>query len=146
MASFNKAILIGNIATDLELKQTQSGVSVTSFRIAVGRRFTSKDTTPQTDFINIVAWRNTAEFICKYFTKGKPILIVGSIQTRDWTDQDGNKRYATEVVADEAQFVYRKSESAPNQTPSENANFQNTPYSAQDVAFEEMTDDSDLPF
>lgn len=121
MASFNKVILIGNLVGDPELKQTPNGVSVTSFRIAVGRRF-AKD--GETDFIDIVAWRGTAEFICKYFTKGKPILICGALQTRAWTDQNGNKRYATEVVADEASFVESKA--------------------AQQ--FEEMTADEDLPF
>lgn len=146
MASFNKVILIGNLCADPELKQTQNGVSVTSFSIAVGRRFASKDTTPQADFINIVAWRNTAEFICKYFQKGKPILIVGSIQSRSFTDKDGQKRYVTEVVADEAQFVSSKSESEPKETPAENNSAQNTPYSSHGVAFEEMTGDDDLPF
>ena len=97
----------------------------------------------QADFITIVAWRNTAEFITKYFQKGKSILIVGSLQSRSWTDQNGQKRYATEVVADEAQFVERKSDgSAPvaGATPA--------PYGAgpKDVAFEEMSTDDDLPF
>jgi single-strand DNA-binding protein len=130
----------------LELKKTPKDISVTSFSIAVERRYAGKDQEKQADFINIVAWRNTAEFITKYFQKGKPILIVGSIQTRSWVDQDGQKRYATEVVAEEAQFVERKSENAPNQTTSESANASNSPYSAQDVAFEEMTNDDELPF
>lgn len=145
MASFNKVILIGNLCADPELKQTQNGVSVTSFSIAVGRRKV-KDQEPQTDFINIVAWRNTAEFICKYFQKGKAILIVGSIQTRSWDDQNGQKRYATEVVADEANFIEKKSESAAMQSPSQTANSSNSPYSSQSVGFEEMTGDDDLPF
>ena len=147
MAAFNKAILIGNLCADPELKTTQNGVSVTSFSIAVGRRKV-KDQEPQTDFINIVAWRNTAEFICKYFQKGKAILIVGAIQTRTWEDQNGQKRYATEVVAEEAQFVEKKSESAGTQSPSPTTNSSNMPYSVQgnSVAFEEMSDDSDLPF
>lgn len=144
MASFNKVILIGNIATDLELKQTPNGVSVTSFKIAVGRKF-QKGNEQQADFINVVAWRNTAEFICKYFSKGKPILVVGSIQTRSWAEQNGNKRFTTEVVAEEAQFVEKKNEGAPNQTPSENGNASNTPYSDDATGFEEVTDD-ELPF
>lgn len=146
MASFNKVILIGNLCADPELKTTQNGVSVTSFRLAVGRRKVAKDAEPQTDFINIVAWRNTAEFICKYFQKGKAILIVGSIQTRSWDDQNGQERYATEVVADEAQFIEKKSEGEPRQFPSQNANSQNSPYSVQAVAFEEMSADDDCPF
>lgn len=161
MAAFNKVILIGNLVADPELKTTQNGVSVTSFSIAVGRRKV-KDQEPQTDFINCVAWRNTAEFICNYFQKGKAILIVGSIQTRNWTDQEGQKRYATEVVAEEAQFVEKKSDSAspveaskmhsngtqssPYQVPAQDANSSNSPYSSQAVKFEEMTGDDDLPF
>ncbi|MBR2634130.1 MAG: single-stranded DNA-binding protein [Clostridia bacterium] len=145
MASFNKVILIGNLTADPELKQTPNGISVTTFSIAVSRRYASRNSenTQQADFITIVAWRNTAEFITKYFQKGKSILIVGSLQSRSWTDQNGQKRYATEVVADEAQFVERKSDgSAPvaGATPA--------PYGAgpKDVAFEEMSTDDDLPF
>ena len=143
MASFNKVILIGNLTADPELKQTQNGISVTSFSIAVSRRFSSKNTenAQQADFINIVAWRNTAEFITKYFQKGKSILVVGSLQTRNWTDQNGQKRYITEVVAEEAQFVEKKGEGATaGATPA--------PYGAspKDVAFEEMSTDDDLPF
>ena len=145
MASFNKVILIGNLTADPELKQTPNGISVTTFSIAVSRRYASRNSenTQQADFITIVAWRNTAEFITKYFQKGKSILIVGSLQSRSWTDQNGQKRYATEVVADEAQFVERKSDgSAPvaGTTPA--------PYGAgpKDVAFEEMSTDDDLPF
>lgn len=145
MAAFNKVILIGNLCADPELKQTPNGVSVTSFSLAVGRRKV-KDQEPQTDFINIVAWRGTAEFICNYFQKGKSILIVGSLQTRNWTDNEGNKRYVTEVVADEANFIEKKSESAGMQSPSQNANSSNSPYSSQSVGFEEMTGDDDLPF
>jgi len=144
MASFNKVILIGNLVADPELKQTQSGISVTSFRIAVGRRFSSRaaEGAQQTDFINIVAWRNTAEFIAKYFQKGRSILITGSLQTRDWTDQNGQKRYVTEVVADEAQFVDRKPDGSSPTGASP------APYGAspKDVAFEEMSTDDDLPF
>lgn len=163
MAAFNKVILIGNLCADPELKQTPNGVSVTSFSIAVGRRKV-KDQEPQTDFITVVAWRNTAEFICKYFQKGKAILVVGSLQTRTWNDQNGQKRYATEVVAEEAQFVEKKSDStspvnASNlqnngtstktyQGYTQEANSSNTPYSVQGngVAFEEMSSEDDLPF
>ena len=162
MASFNKVILIGNLCADPELKTTQNGISVTSFSLAVGRRKVAKDQEPQTDFITVVAWRNTAEFICKYFQKGKAILIVGSLQTRTWEDQNGNKRYATEVVAEEAQFVEKKGDAAspvnssnspsnstsplPYQGYAQEANSQNSPYSSQTVGYEEMTSDEDLPF
>ena len=115
MANFNlnKVILGGRMTADPELKQTASGVAVTSFGVAVNRRY-AKDGEQTADFINIVAWRATAEFICKYFHKGSSIALVGSIQTRTWTDQNGNKRYATEVVADEAYFVDSKSEVSGN--------------------------------
>ena len=96
MASFNKVILIGNLVADPELKKTQSGVSVTSFRIAVNRRYARQGEQQQTDFIDIVAWRERAEFVTRFFTKGKPILVCGQLQSRTWTDNNGQKRYATE--------------------------------------------------
>lgn len=143
MASLNKVILIGNIVADPELKQTQSGISVTSFRIAVSRKYSSRNAEggQQTDFINIVAWRNTAEFVSKYFSKGKSIFVCGSLQTRDYTDTNGQRRFVTEVVADEVSFVEKKSDSP-------NAPIQETPYgsSPKDVDFEEMGTDEDLPF
>ena len=145
MASFNKVILIGNMVADPELKQTQQGTSVCSFSIAINRR-TSRNADPaqQTvDFINIVTWRQTAEFVSKYFKKGKPILICGQLQTRTWTDQQGNKRYATEVVADEINFVERKSDSPRNddyQAPAFGGQMMDAP------KFEEIAGDDDLPF
>ncbi len=102
----NKAILMGRLTRDPEMRQTQSGVPVTSFSIAITRRF-QKD---QTDFINCTAWRQTAEFISKWFQKGSMIAVVGSIQTRRYTDKDGNERTATEVVVDEAYFTGSKAE------------------------------------
>lgn len=140
MSGFNKVILIGNLVADPELKQTTNGIPVTSFRIAVGRKF-SKDV-QQTDFIDIVAWRSSAEFVTRYFSKGKPILVCGSLQTRTWVDKDNNKRYSTEVVADEVSFVGRKNDyeqSSQSDMPS---------YSSPrvDSAFEELTTDDDLPF
>ncbi|MBR5295718.1 MAG: single-stranded DNA-binding protein [Clostridia bacterium] len=145
MASFNKVILIGNLTADPELKQTQNGISVTSFSLAISRRFSSKSTenAQQADFINVVAWRNTAEFITKYFQKGKSILIVGSLQTRTWTDQNGQKRYVTEVVAEEAQFVEKKGDGAASMAGATPAPYGASP---KDVAFEEMSTDDDLPF
>ena len=110
MANFNlnKVILGGRLTFDPELKSTPSGVQVTSFSIAVNRSHKGKDGEVQADFVNVTAWRGTAEFICRYFRKGTSICVVGSIQTRTWTDQQGSKRYATEVVADEAYFVDAK--------------------------------------
>ena len=107
MASFNKVILMGRLTADPELKQTQSGLAVTSFNLAVDRKGkTGED--KQCDFISIVAWRQTAEFICRYFKKGQAILVCGELQTRSWQDNNGNKRYATEVVASEASFCEAK--------------------------------------
>ena len=115
--AFNRVILVGNLVADPELKTTPNGVTVTRFSIAVNRRFAKNG---ETDFFNIVAWRNTAEFVCKFFTKGKPILVSGSLQNSSWTDSEGNKKYATEVVADEVTFVEGKkdnSQPANNEAP-----------------------------
>lgn len=117
--NFNKVILGGRIARDPELKTTQSGLSVTQFSIAVNRKSTKDQQAPQADFINVTAWRNTAEFITKFFRKGSSICIVGSLQTRSFTDKTGSKREVTEVVADEAYFVDSKQE--VSQTPQWNA-------------------------
>lgn len=109
--SFNKVILGGRLTADPELKTTPSGIAVTTFNIAVNRRFADKQTSENTaDFFTVQAWRQTAEFITKYFRKASSICIVGSIQTRSWVGQDGQKKYATEIVADEAYFVDAKSE------------------------------------
>lgn len=103
---FNLTILTGHICNDVELKYTQSNIPVCSFTIAVDRRGKGED--KQTDFINIVAWRQTAEFITKYFNKGSMIGIEGSIQTRKYQDKDGNNRTAFEVVANNVQFMESK--------------------------------------
>ncbi len=101
----NKVILMGRLVADPEAKQTPSGVSVTTFRIAVDRDFKNKQTgEKEVDFFNIVAWRSTADFIVKYFTKGRMIVVEGRLQSRNYTDKDGNKRYITEVVADNVYF------------------------------------------
>ena len=142
MASLNKVILIGNLTADPELKQTQSGISVVSFTIAINRRYQSKNAPEgqQTaDFINIVAWRKTAEFVGQYFKKGKPILVCGSIQTRSYTDNNGSKRYVTEVVADEVGFVESK---AASEAPS--GTYEPEEYGAPQ--FEDVDPDDDLPF
>ena len=126
----NKAILVGRLTADPELKTTPNGVSVTSFSIACDRPY-SKDGERQADFINIVAWRGTAEFIAKYFHKGSAIAIDGSIQTRRYTDKDGNSRTAFEVLASSVSFVERKSE---------------TTAAAAAPAYEELDDTDDLPW
>ncbi len=103
---------MGRLVADPELKQTANSTAVTSFRIAVDRAFANKQTGErQADFINIVAWRQTAEFICKYFRKGSMIAIEGSLQTRSYEDKDGNKRTAYDVVANNVSFTGSKSES-----------------------------------
>ena len=148
---FNKVILIGNLTQDPELKQTSNGTSVCSFSIAVNRRFTKADQGQQSvDFINIVTWRERAEFVSKYFKKGKPILICGQLQTRTWTDQQGNKRYATEVVADEVSFVESRAASEGNGASS--ASYAPEAYGAPGYKsssapeFEEISGDDSLPF
>lgn len=136
--NFNKVILGGRLTSDPELKTTQSGISVTSFRIAVNRR--SKDGN-ESDFFSVTAWRKTAEFISQYFRKGSCICVSGSLQNREWTDKDGNKRTVTEVQADEAFFVDGKNDGKP-------AGDYN-PYTATEQSapkFEELADDEPLPF
>lgn len=142
MASLNKVILIGHMTANPELRQTPNGINVCSFSIGITRKYT-KGEQSQSDFINIVAWRSNAEFIARYFKKGSPICICGSLQSRSWTDTNGNKRYTLEVVAEEASFVERKSDSArtdEDQTPDFIPPISETP------DFEEIPGDEDLPF
>ena len=151
--NLNKVILCGRLTADPELKQTTNGFNVVSFSLAVNRRYQSKSAdgtqAQQTDFINVVAWRQTADFITRYFRKGSALCITGSIQTRTWQDQQGQKRYATEVVADEAMFVDSKNESgsAGNFAAPDTYNapsFSSSP--AATPKFEELKTDDDLPF
>jgi len=159
--NLNKVILGGRLTADPELKQTQSGVPVLSFTLAINRRFAPKATdgsqSQQTDFINMVAWRQTADFISRFFRKGSSICVTGSIQTRNWTDNQGQKRYATEVVVDEAMFVDSRNDgsSAKADAPYGQSNTYtpdayNTPsYSSGEGSapnFEEVKTDDDLPF
>ena len=152
MASFNKVILIGNITADPELRQTPSGVSVCSFTIAVNRRFAKADQGQQNvDFINVVTWRQQAEFVSRYFKKGNPILVCGQLQTRTWNDNQGQKRYATDVVADEVSFIAPASQGngagAPTgATYTPDAYGAPTYNSAPSASFEEIPTDGDLPF
>lgn len=147
--NLNKVVLCGRLTADPELKQTSSGVSVVSFTLAVNRRFQSKSADAsqggQADFINLVAWRQTAEFISKYFKKGSALCVTGSIQTRSWQDQQGQRRYATEVVVEDAMFVDSRNESAPTNTQDTyTAPSFSTPAAAPN--FEELKADDDLPF
>jgi len=100
----NKIILMGRLTRDPELRRTQSGTAVTSFSLAVDRDFKSQSGEKETDFIDIVAWRQTAEFVSKYFTKGRMAVVEGRLQLRDWTDRDGGKRRSAEVVAENVYF------------------------------------------
>jgi single-strand DNA-binding protein len=140
--NLNKVILGGRITADPELKQTPSGVSVCSFSIAVNRKV-GKDKEQQADFFNCKAWRSTAEIVSKYFKKGSSICIVGNLQQNTWTDQNGQKRYGMDVVVDEVMFVDSK-----NDAPGGNSDGAYIPpsYTANDANFEEVKEDSDLPF
>lgn len=149
MANFNinKSILGGRLTADPELKQTASGISACTFTVAVNRRY-AKDGQQEADFINCQAWRQTAEFICKYFKKGSSICIAGAIQTRSWTDNNGQKRYATEVVADEAYFVDGKNDvqqAEPASTAPYNP-YANMQHAQQQANFEPINTDEQLPF
>ncbi len=151
--NLNKVVLCGRLTADPELKQTQNGIPVVSFTLAVNRRrFQSSGdaSQAQADFIRLVAWRQTAEFISKFFKKGSALCVTGSIQTRTWQDQQGQKRNDTEVVVDEAMFVDGRNEAGAMQggyTPDAygSAPSFSTP-SAEAPNFEELKADDDLPF
>ena len=115
----NKTILMGRLTRDPELRRTQSGTAVASFTLAVDRDYKPQDGERETDFIDIVAWRGTGEFVSKYFTKGRMAVVEGRLQVRDWTDKDGNKRRSTEVLADSVYFGdSKRSESGTPAEPS----------------------------
>ena len=114
----NKAILMGRLVADPELRRTPNNNSVTSFTLAVNRSFVRQGEQPQTDFIDIVAWGKTAEFVSRYFVKGQQVAVAGRIQTRTWEDKQGNKRKSVEVVAEEVHFAEPKRDSQPrNEMP-----------------------------
>lgn len=153
--NLNKVILCGRLTADPELKQTGNGVNVVTITLAVNRRYQSRTqdanapAQQQADFITVVAWRQTAEFISRYFHKGSALCVTGSIQTRSWTDQQGQKRYATEVVADDAMFVDSKNEGGAGGSQFGSDTFAAPSYSAQPTQapkFEEIKADEDLPF
>ncbi len=128
--NLNKVVLAGRVVENPELRTTQTGLPVTQFRLAVNKRGAKDGQQPQADFITVVAWRQTAEFITKFFKKGNAICVTGSIQTRSYTDNNNQKRTATEVVADEAYFVESKAETNPQYAPPA----WNTPQTAQNPA------------
>lgn len=143
----NRVELLGRLTKAPELKQTQSGTMVTNFTIAVNRRF-AKEGQQQADFINCIAWRKTAEFISKYFTKGSMIAVTGSIQSRSWDDQNGQKRYATEIIVDGVYFTGEKPQNGGydgdyqnnNQFPADN------PFPTDDYGDYQDTDYDEPPF
>lgn len=143
---FNLVVLTGRLTADPELKTTQSGVSVISFCVAVQRQYKSGED-PITDFINVVAWRHTAEFVTKYFHKGNMIGIEGSIQTRKYTDKDGNNRTAFEVLANNVQFVEGKRNSADvNVTTDSEDPLKQVSENLQNAGFDMANNDDDIPF
>jgi single-strand DNA-binding protein len=129
----NSVIIMGRLTRDPELRRTQSGTAVTSFTMAVDRDFKSQSGEKETDFIDVVAWRNTGEFAAKYLAKGRMAAVEGRIQVRDWQDKDGNRRKSVEVVADNVYFADSKRDSKPQE-------------SRDDQEFDEIEDDGDLPF
>lgn len=136
--NFNKVMIGGRLTADPEVKTTQSGISVVSFSVAVNRR--QRQGEPQkADFFSVTAWRQTADFVARYFRKGSSICIVGNLQNSDWTDQNGQKHYRTDIVAEEVLFVDSKGE---------NDNVQATPYTANTPTpnFKDLSADDDLPF
>lgn len=158
----NKAILIGNLATDPEFRTTPNGIGYVSFRIACQRKYANQQGVREADFINCCAWRQTAEFIHKYFIKGNKISIEGSIQTRSYDVQDGSKRYVTEVLVDSAEFVVPRADghSAPQQNYGQQdyppQNYQQSGYNQPTSQRQEQmrmdtngfteVDDDELPF
>ena len=144
----NQIVLMGRLTRDPELRHTQTGTAVASFSLAVDRGYTPKDGSErQTDFIDIVAWRGTGEFVSKYFTKGQMAAVVGRLQIRDWTDKDGNKRRSAEVVADNVYFTESKKsrESNYSEPKADYSSGYTTPVTSSDFA-ELDDDDGDLPF
>ena len=135
--SLNRITIMGRLTRDPELRRTQSGAPVTSFTMAVDRDFKSQSGDKETDFIDVVAWRNTAEFAAKYFTKGRMAIASGRLLIRDWQDNNGNKRRSAEVIADSIYFGDSKPQDAQPAVHAVNVD-------ASD--FDEIEDDPDFPF
>lgn len=147
----NKAVVMGRLTRDPELRHTQSGIAVTSFSLAIERDFRSQGEEKQTDFIDIVCWRQTAEFTAKWFRKGQLVAIAGRIQSRKWQDKEGNNRVSVEIVADEAHFAERRSEGPSEQNydipPHPASNGATPPLAPAGSTFMELEDDDgELPF
>ena len=136
----NRITIMGRLTRDPELKKTQAGLSVTSFTLAVDRDFKGEDGQKEVDFIDVVAWRQTAEFVCKYLTKGRMAVADGRLQLRDWTDRDGNKRRSAEVVASSVYFADSKRDQGD--ATQGRGGYRDEPVRG----FEPIDDDDDLPF
>lgn len=145
MPMLNKIILMGRLTRDPELRHTGSGTAVASFSLAVDRDFKSQGGEKETDFIDIVAWRNTAEFVSKYFTKGRMAVVEGRLQIRDWTDKDGGKRRTAEVIAENVYFGDSKKESG-GASQQDNFNALNNRMSQNQDFAEIGEEDGELPF
>jgi single-strand DNA-binding protein len=146
----NKVFIMGRLTRDPELRRTQSGTAVTSFSLAVDRDFKSQSGEKETDFIDVVAWRSTAEFVAKYFTKGRMAVVEGRLQIREWKDKDGNNRRSAEVVADNIYFGDSKRDGAGSDYAAPAYGAPMGGYSAPmggSSAFAEIDEeDGDLPF
>ena len=138
----NKIILMGRMTRDPELRSTNSGTAVASFSLAVDRDFKAQNGEKETDFIDIVAWRNTAEFVSKYFSKGRMAVVEGRLQIREWTDKEGHKRRTAEVQADNVYFGDSKN-STSGATQQDNFGALNE---RMNQGFAEVDDDGELPF
>ena len=150
--NINKIILMGRLTADPELRMSQANVPNIRFTVAVNRRFTrNSGQQTETDFFNVTAWRQTAEFVSRYFKKGSSICVVGTIQNNKWTDQQGATRYRTDIVADEVMFVDSRSESGSSFGGDDSDAFGGSTPSFSTPAgaapkFEEIKTDDDLPF
>ena len=142
----NNVVLMGRLTDKPELRKTPSDISVTSFTIAIDRGYQKQGAERQTDWIDCVAWRQQAEFICKYFDKGSMIAVTGSIQTRTYTDKNENRRKATEIIIDNASFCGGKRESGTGDTAPAVGNAPASFSNGSDADFEEVSSDDDLPF
>ena len=138
----NRIIVMGRMTRDPELRRTNSGTAVASFSLAVDRDFKSQSGEKETDFIDVVAWRNTAEFVSKYFSKGRMAVVEGRLQLRDWTDRDGNKRRSAEVVVEQMYFGDSKRDEGSTQA----TRYQPSVTEPEDEFAELEGDDGDLPF
>ena len=145
----NKIILMGRLTRDPELRRTQTGTAVASFSLAVDRDYKAKGAEKETDFIDIVAWRNTAEFVSKYFAKGRMAVVEGRLQVRAYTDKEGNNRRVAEVVADNIYFGDSKKDGGNTGSGNYGGSSYGGDYAGGDYGssnFQEVDDDGELPF